>query len=50
MSRASFDFDVISGPAPVRPQAPQPVPAKPASGEAGASGTAPSSDAGATAK
>jgi len=50
MGRASFDFDVISGPAPARTQAPQPVPAKPASGAEGATGAASSPDGAATAK
>ncbi len=50
MGRASFDFDVISGPVPARPQTPQPAPDKPASGGAGGSGAAPPSDAQANAK
>jgi hypothetical protein len=41
MGRTSFDFDVISGPAPSRTQAPQPLPAKPA--PVGAGGSAPQS-------
>ena len=45
MGRTSFDFDVISGPAPSRTQAPQPAPAKPAPGGDGASATSQSPDA-----
>ena len=44
MGRTSFDFDVISGPAPTRTQAPQPAPAKPASGGDRTSATSQSPD------
>ena len=44
MGRTSFDFDVISGPAPSRTQASQPAPAKPASGGDGASAASQSPD------
>jgi hypothetical protein len=50
MGRASFDFDVISGPAPSRTQPQQPAPAKPASGGDSVPGAAPSADANVTAK
>ena len=50
MGRASFDFDVISGPAPSRTSAAQLAPAKPASGGDSAPGAAPSPDANTTAK
>ena len=50
MGRASFDFDVISGPTPSRSQPQQPAPAKPASGGDSAPGAAPPPDVNATAK
>jgi hypothetical protein len=50
MGRTSFDFDVISGPAPSRTQAPRPVPAKPASGDAGGAATSQLPDTASTAK
>ncbi len=50
MGRTSFDFDVISGPAPSRTPTQPPAPAKPASSGDGASGAAPLSDGPAPAK
>jgi hypothetical protein len=49
MGRASFDFDVISGPAPSRTPPQQPPPAKPASG-GGAPAATPSPDGNTNAK
>jgi hypothetical protein len=50
MGRTSFDFDVISGPAPSRTQAPQPAPAKPAPVGPVASATSQSPDTAPSAK
>jgi hypothetical protein len=50
MGRTTFDFDVISGPAPSRTQPQQPAPAKPASGGADASNAPQSANTGPTAK
>jgi hypothetical protein len=47
MGRTSFDFDVISGPAPSRAPASPPAPAKPV---AGSDGAGPPSDVPAPAK